>query len=80
MPSPPPISLADLPDEWYTSTREAMTVREGVPIRCNPQRASIDFFSVNRGCWMPLLLPGAGILFASFEERNEAVRRLQAKC
>lgn len=74
--SPPPISPASLDDKWYEAVRYAMSVRDGVPIRANPSIPAIDVWSNNRHAFMPLLLPGGGLTFETWDQRNEVLRRL----
>lgn len=73
----PPLASTDLPPEWYSAIREAMSVHEGVPVRPNPSRPYIDVWSINRKVFMPLQLPGDGVLFTDFETRNLVLRKIQ---
>ena len=75
----PPITAADVPEQWILDCREAMSVHEGVPIRPNPSVPCIEVFSINRSRWMPLALPGSGILFSNFDERNIVLAKLNRK-
>lgn len=75
----PAISATDLPDEWYAAVRQAMSQHEGVPIKADPLRPCIVVWSINREVWQPLQLPGDGILFNSFDDRNVVLRRLEGK-
>lgn len=72
----PPITAADIMPEWIAACREAMHVREGVPIRANPRQPSIDAYSINRRQWGPIMLPGGGFTFVDFDERNLVLGRL----
>lgn len=73
----PPLAASDLPPEWYSAIRQAMSVHEGVPLRANPHQPSIDVWSVNRRTFMPLQLPGDGVLFVDFDARNAVLKKIQ---
>ncbi len=75
----PPITAADVSDKWVQDCREAMSVREGVPIAANPSVPSIDAYSIGRKAWIPIMLPGSGTTFVSFEDRNKVLARLTEK-
>lgn len=77
--TPPPITAQDVTPEWIAACKEAMSQHEGVPVRANPLTPSIDAFSINRKRWIPLTLPGSGTLFATFDDRNAVLGRLQSK-
>ncbi len=70
----PPITAQDLPPEWPGMIRKMVNERDGVPIRANPQRACIEVWSVNRGRFQALMLPGGGECFTSFDERNAVLK------
>lgn len=75
----PPITASDITPEWIASVREAMSVKEGVPVRGNPLRPTIEAYSINRKAWGPIMLPGGGVTFADFDARNQVLLRLQGK-
>lgn len=79
MTSKPPITSEMVSDQWVADCREAMSVREGVPIRASGTVAGIEVWAVNRGRWQPLVLPGSGTLFCDCDERNKVLARLNAK-
>lgn len=72
----PPIPPTALPADWIPAVREAMNQREGVPVRAHPKIAAIEAWSVNRGRWMCVALPGGGDTFTTSEERDEVLRAL----
>lgn len=73
-----PVLAQDLDDAWYERVQEAIRLRRP-RMRQNPERATIDIWSDGRGQWMPLMLPGNTVHFASFDDRNLVYRRLMAK-
>lgn len=75
----PAITAADVSDAWIADCREAMSVREGVPIAADPLVPAINAWSIARNRWIPLMLPGSGTLFTDFDARNEVLARLNAK-
>lgn len=74
----PPITLSDLDESWVPATREAMRVREGVPVRAGHGN-TIEAYSINRDRWMPIMLTGGGTRFASAEERDAVLLHLNSK-
>ncbi len=79
MTNKPPITAADVPPEWIAACRQAMSVREGVPVRANPLRPSIEAYSIARNGWGEIMLPGSGFLFTSFDDRNLVLHKLTSK-
>lgn len=77
--SKPPIAPTHLNDDWYASTKEAIRNWDGVPIRANPTQPAIDVWSINFSQWLPLMLPGGGVTFENFDQRNVVLRRLQGR-
>lgn len=73
----PPITADLLDDQWYLATREAMNQREGVPVRASKSSPAIEVYSINRGVYMPLMLPGGGTAFTTAEERDGVLKRLE---
>lgn len=73
----PPITLADIPPDWHLVVREAMNQREGVPVRACPTAPSLEVWSINRRMWGPLMLPGGSTVFATVEDRDAVLRRIQ---
>ncbi len=78
MTTKPPITAADVSDAWIADCRQAMSVREGVPIAADPLVPSINAWSIARNRWLPLMLPGSGTTFSSFDDRNLVLARLNA--
>lgn len=74
----PPIPLTALPADWIPACREAMNQRESVPVRAHPKIAAIEAWSVNRGRWMEVLLPGGGTTFETAGERDGVLAALTA--
>ncbi len=79
MKNKPPITAADVSPEWIVACREAMSVREGVPVRPNPSKPQIEAYSIGRKAWIPIMLPGSGTLFTNFDERNAVLQKLTSK-
>ncbi len=73
----PPIPASALPEGWIAACREAMRHHEGVPVRANPKMAAIDAYSISLKSWGPIMLPGGGFTFASNDERNAVLRKLE---
>lgn len=71
----PPITAAELDETWVPATREAMRVRDGVPIRAG-ERNTIEAYSLNRDRWMPIMLTGGGVSFVTPEDRDAVLRLL----
>jgi hypothetical protein len=77
--APPPITSAEVPDEWIAACREAMSQREGVPIRAHPTLPRIQAYQINSKQWGDIILYGSGRDFVSAEERDAVMRRLGEK-
>jgi len=72
----PPITAAELDETWVPATREAMRVREGVPIRAGDGN-TIEAFSINLDRWLPIMLTGGGTTFATAEDRDAVLGLLK---
>ena len=77
MTTKPPITAASLPEGWPETVREVVR-REGRAVRGLGASATIEIKSLTDNSWSALLLPGGGITFQTFEDRNEVLRRVLA--
>lgn len=78
MTTKPPITAADVPDEWIAACREAMNERDGVPIRAHPTQPRIQALAINSREWGDIMLHGSGFDFTTTEERDAVMVRLRA--
>jgi hypothetical protein len=77
--TPPPITSAQIPDEWIDAVREsAARVPVAEPLRAHPHLPRIQGWSVNNIRWHDLMLFGSGYDFTSNEERDIALARIRA--
>lgn len=74
--TPPPITNAEVPEEWVQACREAMNQREGVPIRAHPTLPRIQAYQINSRQWGDVMLCGSGFDFVDAKERDLVVGRL----
>jgi len=71
---PPKLALAALPATWPATVREIVQ-REGAAMRAGAG-ASIEVQSINTGEFMPLLLPGGAMEFATAAERDAVLAQI----
>ena len=77
IPAKPPATHADVPTEWTDMVR-AMIVRDGIAFRPGGGAGpTIELKSLTTNQWLPLMLPGGGTVFATHEDRNHVLGRLQ---
>jgi len=69
-----PISLSQLPDGWLADRREIIA-RDGHDVRADGG-AGIEV-SARDGAWLPLMLHGGSMAFASREDRDVALASLK---
>ncbi len=74
----PPVTFSEIPPEWPEVVRERI-LREGNAVRANPNRPVIEVKSTTTNKWCSLGLPGGGTEFASFEDRNLVMARIQGE-
>ncbi len=74
----PPISLDALPEGWLDMVREII-VRDGNAMRGSTTMLAVEIKSLRTNEWMPLCLPGGGVLFVSLEDRDAVVRKLEGR-
>lgn len=74
--SQPTITSAEVPDEWIADVRSILS-RDGNATR-GPATPIIEVKSLRTNEWCKLMLPGSGFHFASTDERDAVLRRLQA--
>jgi hypothetical protein len=72
--APLKLALADLPPAWPATVREIVQ-REGVAMRAGAG-GSIEVQSINTGEFMPLLLPGGAMEFATAAERDAVLAQI----
>lgn len=70
----PPMTCAEIPDEWIATVREIIT-REGVAVRGHATEPVIELKRNHRD-WARLMLHGSGFEFVTMGERDLVVERL----
>lgn len=73
----PPATAAEIPPEWTDMIREIVQ-RDGAAIRAAGTSPVIEVKSLRTNQWLPLMLPGGGLAFTNYDERNLVLRRIQA--
>ena len=73
----PPVTCADLPDDWIDVCRQTIN-DNGYAVRASGLHPMIEIKSLRNNTWGPLGLPDGGCLFTNFDERNLAMNRLLA--
>ncbi len=74
----PAVSFAELPEGWPELVREII-VRNGHAIRPCASMPMIEVKSLTTNTWHPLGLPGGGVTFISFDERNILLSKIEGK-
>jgi len=75
MPTIPPITIAELPEDWIEERRETIH-REGNAIRLSPDSLNIEVKSLRENRWLLLGLPGAAPCFLNRSECGLVFREL----
>lgn len=78
MNQPPPITSAQITDEWIGIVREIVS-REGRAMRLGGLHPTIQFKDLATNVWRNIELPGGGVLFADWTERNLVAKRLEGR-
>jgi hypothetical protein len=75
----PPITNAEVPDSWIAACREALSQRDGVPMRAHPTLNRIQAMVINSRQWGDIMLSNSGLDFATAEDRDAVIGRLGHK-
>lgn len=75
LPKIPPVSAADIPEEWPAMVREIVQ-REGHAVRASAIEPIIEVKSLTTNRWHPMGLPGGGTTFVDYAERNLILNRI----
>lgn len=73
-----PITADEVPDQWIADIREAMRL-DGFPVLANPSFPRITVKSTRNNVIGPLMLPGSGVDFTDFDQRNIVLHKLTGK-
>ncbi len=73
----PPITAADVPDQWIADVR-TIILREGRAVRGGPN-GTVEIKSLSDNSWGKLMLPGSGFSFSDDGEREKVLRRLEGR-
>jgi hypothetical protein len=73
----PPATASSIPAEWPLIVREIIQ-REGQAIQRGAGN-SIEVKSLRTNLWHPLMLPGGSTVFATAQDRDDILRKIESK-